>query len=572
MRSLRFRLTVIIISLAVGPLILAGAVMSWRTYTVQKKQVLNMQHDSVRHIADHVQTYALELENQLHIVLQTTGLENLPLKEQETVLAKLMSHHNNFQTLALLDENGRERLFLHRVMMVTPDMLRDRRNDIAFSQPMRTGETYYGPVEFDAATREPFMTVSVPIIRPRTGTVSGVLYAQTRWKKIWDMIGALELWPGESVYVLDYSGRVVAHQNPSVVLRETIYNVPLDEGIHAGLDHRRALVASTLFKLGDQSFRVVAERDVSKALALAYNAAIISAVLIAALLIVAVALIVLVLGNIIHPLHSLADVAGKIEAGDLTVRADTGRHDEIGDLAVAFNNMTGRLSRSLEQLETEAVERQQALVALSRSEARFRQLAENIQEVFWVISPDWQTVHYISPAYKHVWGRSCDSLYENPASWLDAVVEDDRQGVIDYLQAKVDGDLDEISFPEYRIRRQNGSVCWIRARGFPVTDQDGHVYRVVGIAEDITERKSYHEALQKSEEQLRMIADNLPVLISYLDNATRYRFVNQQYRIWYDVPLDRIIGRTMKSLLGDDNYKVVQPFVDEVLAGENGFL
>jgi hypothetical protein len=67
--SLRFRLTVIIISLAVGPLILAGAVMSWRTYTVQKKQALNMQRDSVRHVADHVQYFALELENQLQIVV-----------------------------------------------------------------------------------------------------------------------------------------------------------------------------------------------------------------------------------------------------------------------------------------------------------------------------------------------------------------------------------------------------------------------------------------------------------------------------------------------------------------------
>jgi PAS domain S-box-containing protein len=566
--SLRFRLTVIIISLAVGPLILAGAVMSWRTYTVQKKQALNMQRDSVRHVADHVQYFALELENQLQIVVQTTGLDNLPLKEQEAVLAKLMAHHNNFQELSLVDASGRERLLLHRVLMVTPEMLRDRSNDPAFTEPMRTGETYYGPVEFDTATKEPFMDVSIPVIRPRTGTVNGVLFAQTRWKSIWDLIGGLELWPGESVYVLDQTGRVVAHRNPSVVLRETVYKAPFDESIHEGLDHRRALAASAVIKLGNQSFRVVAERDVSKALALAYNAVFISVVLIAVLLVVAVGLIVLVVGNIIHPLRELADAAGEIEAGDLTVRAVTDRRDEIGDLAVAFNNMTGRLSLSLERFEKEAVERQQALVALSQSEARFRQLAENIQEVFWVVSPDWQKVHYISPAYEQVWGRSCESLYDNPLSWLDAVLEEDRQRVIDYLQSKADGDLDEISFPDYRIRRSDGAVLWIRARGFPVTDQDGRVYRLVGIAEDITERKSYDEALQKSEEQLRMIADNLPVLISYLDHEVRYRFVNQQYLPWYDVPLDHIIGRTMKSLLGENNYADIKPYVDKVLTGE----
>ncbi|MBN1906237.1 MAG: response regulator [Deltaproteobacteria bacterium] len=143
---------------------------------------------------------------------------------------------------------------------------------------------------------------------------------------------------------------------------------------------------------------------------------------------------------------------------------------------------------------TDETKHKVAEVALMESEERFRQLAENIQEVFWVVSPDWKEVHYISPAYEKVWGLSCESLYKDPMSWINSIIKEDRDSVLSYLAEKADGDLDEIIFPEYRIIHSDWSIRWISARGYPVYNEEKKLYRIVGISEDVTEKKQSEKA------------------------------------------------------------------------------
>ena len=129
--------------------------------------------------------------------------------------------------------------------------------------------------------------------------------------------------------------------------------------------------------------------------------------------------------------------------------------------------------------------RQRAEDELRESEEKFRQLAENINEVFWMTPPDNHEMLYISPAFEKIWGRTCDSLYESPQSWFDAIHTDDRRRVLDASRTKQErGDYDET----YRIVRPDGTLRWIRDRAFPVRDGEGKIYRIVGTAEDITER------------------------------------------------------------------------------------
>jgi PAS domain S-box-containing protein len=142
--------------------------------------------------------------------------------------------------------------------------------------------------------------------------------------------------------------------------------------------------------------------------------------------------------------------------------------------------------------------------ALRVSEEKFRQLAENIREVFWIGSPDWSEVFYVSPAYKELWGRSCESLCRSPLSWLDAVAVEDREQVLQDLKRRAAGDLSQPEFSEYRIVRPDGSVRWVYARAFPVRNAQGEIYRIAGIAEDITERKKAAEALRKVHEELQL--------------------------------------------------------------------
>ena len=124
---------------------------------------------------------------------------------------------------------------------------------------------------------------------------------------------------------------------------------------------------------------------------------------------------------------------------------------------------------------------------LRASELRFRQMADNIRDVFFLQDAQSNRVLYVSPAYEKIYGRSCESMYANPQSWADAIHPDDRASTYEkYTQGMAAGTFEL----EYRIAHPDGSIRWIEARGFPVRDDAGRLVRIAGVAEDITERKA----------------------------------------------------------------------------------
>lgn len=136
-----------------------------------------------------------------------------------------------------------------------------------------------------------------------------------------------------------------------------------------------------------------------------------------------------------------------------------------------------------------------AETVLRESEERFRQLTENISEVFWMTDPANKEVLYVSPAYTTIWGRASNDLMEKPWSFFDAIHPEDGSRVLKVVQA-------ESALPyelEYRIIRPDGSIRWIRDRGFPVHDAEGSVIRIAGVAEDVTEKRELEAELHHSQ-------------------------------------------------------------------------
>jgi len=172
-------------------------------------------------------------------------------------------------------------------------------------------------------------------------------------------------------------------------------------------------------------------------------------------------------------------------------------------------------------------ERKQMEGALRDSEERFRQLAENILEVFWMIEPEGRPPHrvlYVSPAYEEIWGRSCQSLYDNPMSFLEAIHPDDRERI----RTLVESHATPEEGMKYRIVRPDGSVRWIWDHVFPILDAQGKLYRLVGIAQDITERKHAEGAVRESERHFHTLAEIVPVGIFRADAAGKCVFMNQR--------------------------------------------
>lgn len=147
--------------------------------------------------------------------------------------------------------------------------------------------------------------------------------------------------------------------------------------------------------------------------------------------------------------------------------------------------------------------------ALRESELRFRQVTDHIREVFFLCDPPMTRMFYISPAYEEIWGRSCESLYADPRSFMEAIHPDDRERALMAFAPHgtvVPFDVD------YRIVRQDGTIRWIRARGFPIRDEKGDVYRFAGIAEDLTIRVNALEEVKRQARTLEQSNHRLSLL------------------------------------------------------------
>lgn len=142
---------------------------------------------------------------------------------------------------------------------------------------------------------------------------------------------------------------------------------------------------------------------------------------------------------------------------------------------------------------------------LVESEERYRQVTDTIDEVFWMTDPEKGQMLFISPAYERIWGRTCQSLLEDPVSFVEAIHPDDRDRVIAAFPEQARGTYDI----EFRIRRSDGELRWIHDRAFPVRDDSGNIHRIVGVAQDITENKRLMHDLEKEKRRSDRLLENI---------------------------------------------------------------
>lgn len=171
------------------------------------------------------------------------------------------------------------------------------------------------------------------------------------------------------------------------------------------------------------------------------------------------------------------------------------RRDDSGNLLKWVGTCT-----DIDDLKMAGLEISRINMKLRESDEKFQQLADNVTDVFWVASPDLQTVHFVSAAYEQVWGRSVESQYAHPSQWSDAIVPAERERVIKAF-AGLAADKVVVSL-DCQIQRPDASVRWIHMRVFRVEDAAGQLIRITGIASDITERKHSEEATERALQRL----------------------------------------------------------------------
>lgn len=163
--------------------------------------------------------------------------------------------------------------------------------------------------------------------------------------------------------------------------------------------------------------------------------------------------------------------------------------DASSDLAALLHEPLDRLSGAVRE-------------ALRIGEERLRLLTDNIPQVFWIASDFGNRVDYVSPAYERVWGRSRQSLYDRPLSWIESIHPEDRGRAVARFEQYLRGGGEGVLTQEYRIVRPDGSVRWVEVRIYPTADARGDVFSVTGIAEDVTDRKLAEARLEEAHREL----------------------------------------------------------------------
>jgi PAS domain S-box-containing protein len=210
-------------------------------------------------------------------------------------------------------------------------------------------------------------------------------------------------------------------------------------------------------------------------------------------------------------------------------------------------------------------ERKRAEQELHASEERFRQMADNIEEVFWMTDARTGRELYMSPASEKVWGRSFQYLMQKPNAFIDSVLPDDQPIVLRGLEREKNGEKVEM---EYRITRPDGAVRWVWDRAFPIFDESGEVKILAGIAADVTRRKQAEEALRESEERFSNAFEFAPIGIALVSLEGRWIKVNRSLCDLLGYSEAELAVKTFQEITHHEDLDTDLGYVKQMLAGE----
>jgi PAS domain S-box-containing protein len=235
----------------------------------------------------------------------------------------------------------------------------------------------------------------------------------------------------------------------------------------------------------------------------------------------------------------------------------------LGILLFVVSREAGRARTAAQQALGSAATAEEAR---RLSESRFRMLFDQSPLSLQVFAPDGRVLEA-----NQAW-RELSGVGDNPASGEPMTFDHvrlDRNDLVPLFEEAVQGRAQAIPPFLYKPPRDQGKQDrWTQGVIYPVTSASGAVAEVVLLLEDVTEHRHAAEAARTGEEQLRLVTDALPVLISYVDRSERYRFVNKAYEAWFGRPSRELVGATLREVLGGTLYDELRPRVARALAGE----
>jgi PAS domain S-box-containing protein len=213
---------------------------------------------------------------------------------------------------------------------------------------------------------------------------------------------------------------------------------------------------------------------------------------------------------------------------------------------------------------SDETERKRAEEALRLSEEKLRLIAETIEDVFWMTTPDLHRMLYISPAYERVWGRTVESLYASPKSFLESVHPEDREKLVRTIAEHISSQWT----CEYRILQPDGTIRWIHDRGYPILNADGNLVLRTGVSSDITERKRAERAIQESEQRYRAVFNIASVGIDVVNRQGQFVDMNETFSRFLRYPPEELRHLTILDVTHPEDVQRSRDMHEAIVRGE----
>ena len=364
-------------------LVINGLLEVWGSYREHKSALIRIQHEQAEAAATKISQFIKEIENQVGWTTQLLWSAET-IEQRRFDALRLLRQVPAITELAQVDASGKEQLRVSRLAMDVLGSGLDLSNEPKFTEAVKS-KVYYGPVYFRRES-EPYMTLSLA----GTRRDAGVSIAEVNLKLIWDVVSRIKVGERGQAYVVDRRGRLIAHPDISLVLRNTDMTrlaqvqaaqrgtaAPEDE-IPTATDLQGRTVLTAFAPVAPLGWTVFVELPLGEAyqplMASIQRSAL---VLLAALCLAAVAGIFLA-RRMVVPIQALRTGAARIGSGDLSQRIEVKTGDELEALADQFNDMAGRLQESYTGLENKVEQRTQEL---AQSVKELRALGEVTQAV-----------------------------------------------------------------------------------------------------------------------------------------------------------------------------------------------
>lgn len=229
--------------------------------------------------------------------------------------------------------------------------------------------------------------------------------------------------------------------------------------------------------------------------------------------------------------------------------------------------LTGQALRSADERVEDATSRLFELARdLEAERSRLARAMEGSRLATWELDMPSGAIH-LSANWSSLMGGPPGEMVVPISQLIDRVPAEEQARCWEAVKAVLHGSTDYYDV-EHRVRRDDGSMLWIRSRGaVSARSADGRVLRMTGTNFDVTERRHAELALQQSEAKLRLVADSVPVMVTYLDAELRFLFANEKYLDFFGVNLEGVLGRPLREIAGEEAEAAVRGHLAELQQG-----